>query len=69
MPFLLVAKPRPHVTLVTLNRPERMNAMSFDVMIGVPAGTGGDQPRQRHPRGRAALSAALLMVFGGRLAG
>jgi enoyl-CoA hydratase len=33
MPFLVVAKPRPHVTLVTLNRPERMNAMSFDVMI------------------------------------
>src|SRR6202453_3962372 len=33
MPFLLVDKPRPHVTLVTLNRPERMNAMSFDVMI------------------------------------
>ena len=30
MPFLLLAKPRPHVTL---NRPERMNAMSFDVMI------------------------------------
>ena len=33
MPFILVSKPRPHVTLVTLNRPERMNAMSFDVMI------------------------------------
>jgi enoyl-CoA hydratase len=33
MPFLLVDRPRPHVTLVTLNRPERMNAMSFDVMI------------------------------------
>src|SRR6202050_4167343 len=33
MSFLLVSKPRPHVTLVTLNRPERMNAMSFDVMI------------------------------------
>src|ERR1700722_17600595 len=33
MPFLLVSKPRPHVTLVTLNRPERMSAMSFDVMI------------------------------------
>jgi enoyl-CoA hydratase len=31
--FLLVSKPGPHVTLVTLNRPERMNAMSFDVMI------------------------------------
>jgi enoyl-CoA hydratase len=31
--FVLVDKPRPHVTLVTLNRPERMNAMAFDVMI------------------------------------
>jgi enoyl-CoA hydratase len=28
-----VDKPRPHVTLITLNRPERMNAMAFDVMI------------------------------------
>src|ERR1700683_3029831 len=33
MPFLLVSKPRPHVTLVTLNPPERMNAMSFAVSI------------------------------------
>lgn len=33
MSFLLIEKPRPHVTLVTLNRPERMNAMAFDVMI------------------------------------
>jgi enoyl-CoA hydratase len=33
MPFVLVETPRPHVTLVTLNRPERMNAMAFDVMI------------------------------------
>lgn len=31
--FLIVEKPRPHVSLVTLNRPERMNAMAFDVMI------------------------------------
>ena len=31
--FVLVAHPRPHVALVTLNRPERMNAMAFDVMI------------------------------------
>jgi enoyl-CoA hydratase len=31
--FVLVDKPRPHVTLITLNRPERMNAMAFDVMI------------------------------------
>src|SRR3954454_487803 len=33
MPFVLVDKPRPEITLVTLNRPERMNAMAFDVMI------------------------------------
>jgi enoyl-CoA hydratase len=33
MPFVVTAKPRRHVTLVTLNRPERMNAMAFDVMI------------------------------------
>jgi enoyl-CoA hydratase len=33
MSYVLVEKPRPHVTLITLNRPERMNAMAFDVMI------------------------------------
>jgi enoyl-CoA hydratase len=33
MSFVLVDKPRPGVTLITLNRPERMNAMAFDVMV------------------------------------
>jgi enoyl-CoA hydratase len=33
MPFVLLDKPRPGVALITLNRPERMNAMAFDVMI------------------------------------
>lgn len=33
MPFTLIEKPRPHVSLITLNRPDRMNAMAFDVMI------------------------------------
>src|SRR5207244_636605 len=33
MSFVLIEKPRPHVALVTLNRPERMNSMAFDVMI------------------------------------
>jgi enoyl-CoA hydratase len=33
MSFIQIEKPRPHVTLVTLNRPERMNAMAFDVMV------------------------------------
>ncbi len=32
-PFVLVDRPRPHVALVTLNRPERMNSMAFDVMV------------------------------------
>jgi enoyl-CoA hydratase len=31
--FVLIDQPRPSVTLITLNRPERMNAMAFDVMI------------------------------------
>lgn len=33
MSFVLIEKPRPHVCLVTLNRPERINAMAFDVMV------------------------------------
>ncbi|MEO5877664.1 MAG: enoyl-CoA hydratase [Streptosporangiaceae bacterium] len=33
MEFVLIDQPRPSVTRITLNRPERMNAMAFDVMI------------------------------------
>jgi enoyl-CoA hydratase len=33
MSFTEVTRPHPHVAVVTLNRPERMNAMAFDVMI------------------------------------
>jgi enoyl-CoA hydratase len=33
MSFVEVSTPHPHVALVTLNRPERMNAMAFDVML------------------------------------
>ncbi|QDX79971.1 enoyl-CoA hydratase [Denitratisoma sp. DHT3] len=32
MSFVLIDKPWPQVTRITLNRPERMNAMAFDVM-------------------------------------
>jgi enoyl-CoA hydratase len=33
MSFVLVDRPVPEVAVVTLNRPERMNAMAFDVMV------------------------------------
>ena len=33
MPYVLVDRPVPEVAVVTLNRPERMNAMAFDVMV------------------------------------
>lgn len=33
MSFITVEHPRPQIALVTLNRPERMNAMAFDVMV------------------------------------
>jgi enoyl-CoA hydratase len=31
--YVLVEKPRPHTSVITLNRPERLNAMSFDVVV------------------------------------
>jgi enoyl-CoA hydratase len=31
--FVQLDRPRPRVALVTLNRPDRMNAMAFDVMV------------------------------------
>ncbi|HZA11385.1 enoyl-CoA hydratase [Mycobacterium sp.] len=31
--YVLVERPRPKIALVTLNRPERMNSMAFDVMV------------------------------------
>lgn len=32
MAYVDISKPRPHVSVVTLNRPERMNALSFDTV-------------------------------------
>lgn len=32
-PLVLVEHPQPHVALVTLNRPDRMNSMAFDLMV------------------------------------
>ena len=33
MSLVRVEKPRPHVSVITMNRPERMNSMSFDLMV------------------------------------
>ena len=33
VPLVLVDRPSEHVAVVTLNRPERMNSMAFDVMV------------------------------------
>lgn len=35
--FVVVDRPEPGVALVTLNRPERMNSMAFDVMVPLGA--------------------------------
>ncbi len=32
MAYIEITKPRPHVSVITLNRPERMNALSFDTV-------------------------------------
>jgi len=32
MAYIEITKPRPHVSLITLSRPERMNALSFDTV-------------------------------------
>lgn len=36
-PLVLIDRPRPHVAVITLNRPERMNSMAFDVMLALKA--------------------------------
>jgi enoyl-CoA hydratase len=36
-PLVLVDRPRPEVAVITLNRPERMNSMAFDVMLPLKA--------------------------------
>lgn len=35
--YVLLERPRPQVVLITLNRPERMNSMAFDVMVPLRA--------------------------------
>jgi enoyl-CoA hydratase len=32
-PMVRIDKPRPHTTVITMNRPERMNSMAFELMV------------------------------------
>ena len=52
MSFVLVERPVPEVAVVTLNRPERMNAMAFDVMVPFRDTLVDLGPRQHGPRRR-----------------
>ncbi len=33
MEWIRVDKPRPHTSVITMDRPERMNSMAFDLMV------------------------------------
>ena len=33
MSHVLIEKPRPHTTVITMNRPERMNSMAFEMVV------------------------------------
>jgi enoyl-CoA hydratase len=33
MAYVEITKPRPHVSVITLNRPDRLNALSFDTVV------------------------------------
>jgi enoyl-CoA hydratase len=37
MSYVLIDQPVPHVSVITLNRPERLNAMSFDTVVPLRA--------------------------------
>ena len=51
--LVLVDHPRPGVALITLNRPERMNSMAFDVMVPLKAALEEGRLRQFRAGGRA----------------
>jgi enoyl-CoA hydratase len=31
--YIRIEKPRPHISVITMNRPDRLNSMSFDLMV------------------------------------
>jgi len=49
MPVVLIEKQTPHITVVTLNRPERRNALTIELLTQLDAAikVASDQPHQR----------------------
>lgn len=49
MPVLLIEKHSPQITVLTLNRPERRNALSIELLTELSAAikVAGDEPRER----------------------
>jgi methylglutaconyl-CoA hydratase len=49
MPVVLVEKQKPHITVVTLNRPERRNALTIELLNELTAAikVASDQPHER----------------------
>ena len=49
MPVVLIEKPNPKVTIVTLNRPERRNALTVQLLNELQAAikVASDQPEER----------------------
>ena len=62
MSFTEVTQPHPQVAVVTLNRPERMNAMAFEVMIPFRDALRDIGDRQRGPGRRDHRRRARLLL-------
>jgi len=41
MPLVLIEKPAPQITIVTLNRPERRNALTIELLTELTAAING----------------------------
>src|SRR5947207_13539328 len=49
MPVVLIEKPKPQITVLTLNRPERRNALTIELLTELNAAIkiASDQPQER----------------------
>ncbi len=65
-----IERPRPHTTVITLNRPEKMNSMAFELMVPPHEGEVTMGTRDMHTlseRERARLRASMVGILFQRL--